>query len=197
MKKETKTHTHTHTQVAGDNGGELAERVGTRGEQLGVLPREQGEGVCPLGVGHDRGNLVVPREVEGVSAADGCTQSLGGMKAPGALVEASVSVVPRVSVPVCVVKSVVPSVSVPVCVAKSVVPMCVVSRCVYTSVWKCVLRRTHRAGERRCVRGAASVSATPCASGVVASVPACVLPGTPCVRGAPRGKRHVCANPHV
>ena len=31
-------HTHTHTQVARDNGGELAERVGTRCEQL--------EGVC-------------------------------------------------------------------------------------------------------------------------------------------------------
>ena len=35
-------HTHTRTRVARDNGGELAERVGTRGEQLVVLPREQG-----------------------------------------------------------------------------------------------------------------------------------------------------------
>ena len=50
-----------------DNGGELAERVGTRCEQLGVLPREQGEGVCPLEVGHDQGNSVVPHEVEEVS----------------------------------------------------------------------------------------------------------------------------------
>ena len=41
-------HTHTRTQLVRDNGGELAERVGTRGEQLVVLPREQGEGVCPL-----------------------------------------------------------------------------------------------------------------------------------------------------
>ena len=39
---------HTHIQVARDNGGELAERVETRCEQLGVLPRERGEGVCPL-----------------------------------------------------------------------------------------------------------------------------------------------------
>ena len=62
-------HTHTHTEVVRDNGGELAERVGTRCEQLGVLPREQGEGVCPLEAGHDQGNSVVPREVEGVSAA--------------------------------------------------------------------------------------------------------------------------------
>ena len=40
---------HTHTKVARDNGGELAERVETRCEQLGSLPREQGEGVyAPL-----------------------------------------------------------------------------------------------------------------------------------------------------
>ena len=68
---------HTHTQLARDNGGELAEHVGTRCEQLGVLPREQGEGVCPLEAGHGQGNSVVPREVEEVSAADGCTRSLG------------------------------------------------------------------------------------------------------------------------
>ena len=55
---------HTHIQVARDNGGELAERVETRGEQLGVLPREQGEGVCPLEAGLDRVGPVVPREVE-------------------------------------------------------------------------------------------------------------------------------------
>ena len=42
-----------------------------------------------------------------MGAADGCTQSLGGVKTPGALVEASVSDVPGVSVPVCVVESVV------------------------------------------------------------------------------------------
>ena len=131
--------TRTHTQVARDNGGELAERVGTRCEQLGGLPREQRETLCPLEAGLGQGNTVVPREVEGVSAADGCARSLGGMKTPGALVVARVPgvVVPRVSVPVCVVAS--------------VVPVCVVSRCVFTSVAKCVLRRMHRAGERRCV----------------------------------------------
>ena len=64
----------------------------------------------------------MPREVEGKSAADGCTRSLGGMETPGAL---KVARIPGVSVPVCVV------------------PVCVVSRCVYTSVLKCVLRRTH------------------------------------------------------
>ena len=74
---ETHTHTHTHIAVVRDNGGELAERVGTRGEQLGVLPREQGEGVCPLEAGHDQGNSVVPREVEGRSAADGARRAWG------------------------------------------------------------------------------------------------------------------------
>ena len=68
---------HTHTEIARDNGGELAERVETRCEQLVSLPREQGEGVCPLEAGLGQGNSVVPREVEGRSAADGCTQSLG------------------------------------------------------------------------------------------------------------------------
>ena len=124
-----------------DNGGELAERVGTRCGQLGGLPREQRETLCPLEAGHDHAGPVVPREVEGVSAEDGCARSLGGMKTPGALVVARI---PRVSVPVCVVKS--------------VVPVCVVSTCVYTSVARCVLQRTHCTGERRCVRGATSVS---------------------------------------
>ena len=157
------------------------------------------------------------------------------MKTPGALVEASVSVVPSVSVPVCVVESVVPRVSVPVCVVASVVPVCVVSRCVFTSKLKCVLRRTHTGSVRVCAKapscGSAptsvpeppsveetpcaspcmeepscmsvtpcatpsdspcmdeplSVNEAPCASGVFTSVPACVLPGTPCVKGAPQG----------
>ena len=77
------THAHTHIQVARDNGVELAQRVGTRREQLGSLPREQGEGVCPLEAGCDQVNSVVPREVEGVSAVDGCAQSLGGYEDPG------------------------------------------------------------------------------------------------------------------
>ena len=98
------------------------------------------------------------------------------------------------------------------------VPVCVVSKCVYTSVFKCVLQRTHSAGERRCVRGATRVSVppcmdetpcveeTPCVSGVVASVPGCVLPSTLCmseqpvcvdeaprVREAPRVSGATCA----
>ena len=103
----------------------------------------------------------------------------------------------------------VPSVSVPVCVVTSVVPVCVVSTCVYTSVAKCVLRRTNSEGERRCLRGATSASESPCVdetpyanetlsettcvSGVFASVPECVLPGTPCVKGAPQAEGAACA----
>ena len=56
-----------------------------------------------------------------------------------------------------------------------------------------------------CARGATSVSAppcvdetpcmseTPCVSGVVTSVPGCVLPSTPCVKGAPQGEETTCA----
>ena len=33
-----------------------------------------------------------------------------------------------------------------------------------------------------------SVEETPCVSGVVASVPECVLPSTPCVKGAPQAE---------
>ena len=196
VEEEKDAHAHTHIQVARDNGGELAQLVETRCGQLGVLPRERGEGVCPLEAGHDQADSVVPREVEGRSAADGCMKSLGGMKTPGALEVVRV-----------------PSMSVPVCVVASVAPVCVVSRCVFTSVFRCVLRRTHRAGERRCVREAPCVSKTPCVketpcatpsatpgvdetpcvSGVVTSVPECVLPGTPCVKGAPQGEETMCA----
>ena len=86
-----------------DNGGELAERVGTRCEQLGSLPRDRGEGVWPLEAGHEQVDSVVPREFEGRSAANGCTRSLGGGKTPGALVVARI---PSVNVPVCAVNGV-------------------------------------------------------------------------------------------
>ena len=90
--------------------------------------------LCPLEATHDQVGSVVPCEVEGKSAANGCTWSLGGMETPGALEVARI-----------------PGVSVPVCVVTSVVPVCVVSTCVYMSVAKCVLQRTHSAGERRSV----------------------------------------------
>ena len=88
-----------------DNGGELAERVETRCRQRGSLLRERGEGVCPLEADRDQVGSVVPREFEGTSETKGCTRSLGGMEAPGALVEARVPgvIVPSVIVPVCAV----------------------------------------------------------------------------------------------
>ena len=82
-----------------DNGGELAERVETRCGQLVGLLRERKETLCPLEADHDQVGSVVPCEVEGTSAVDGCTESLGGIEAPGALVVARV---PGVIVPVCV-----------------------------------------------------------------------------------------------
>ena len=83
--------THTHIQVVRLNGGGLAERVETRCRQLVSLLRERRETLCSLEAGRDQAGPVVPREVEGMSAADGCTQSLGGVKTPGALVVARMS----------------------------------------------------------------------------------------------------------
>ena len=37
------------------------------------------------------------------------------------------------------------------------------------------------------------MSEAPCVSGVVTGVPKCVLPGTPCVKGAPQGEETTCA----
>jgi len=57
--------------------------VETRCGQLGDLPRERREALCPLEAGCDQAGLVVSHEVEGKSAADGCTRSLGGYEDPG------------------------------------------------------------------------------------------------------------------
>ena len=79
------------------------------------------------------------------------------MKTPGAL---EVARIPSVHVPVCVVMSVVP-----VCVVTSV-PVCAVNG----------VRATPCVKETPCVEETPSASETPCVSGVVASVPECVLP---------------------
>ena len=125
-----------------DNGGELAQRVETRCRQLVSLLRERRETLCPLEADRDQVGPVELCEVEGMSAVDGCTRSLGDMETPGALEVARVSGV------------IVPSVIVPVCVVKG-------------------------------VRETPCVDETLCVSGVVTSVPECVLPSTPCVKGAP------------
>ena len=82
----------------------------TRCEQLDSLLQERGEGICPLEADHDQVGPVELGELEGMSAVDGCSPSLGGMEAPEPLV---VALIPSVNVPVCVVPSVV---SVCVCV---------------------------------------------------------------------------------
>ena len=60
-----------------DNGGELAERVGTRCGQRDSLLRERRETLCSLEADLDQVSSVVPSGVEGASAANGCTESLG------------------------------------------------------------------------------------------------------------------------
>ena len=75
----------------------------TRCEQLDSLLHERRETLCSLEANHDQVSSVVPSEVEGASAVDGCTRSLGGMEAPGTL---GGTRFPSVIVPVCVVKGV-------------------------------------------------------------------------------------------
>ena len=180
--KETE---HTHTELARDHEGELADCLVTRCEQLDSLLQERRETLCSLEAIHDQVGPVELCELEGASAVDECTRGLGGMEAPETLV---VTRIPSVNVPVCVVSS-----------------------CVFTSVAKCVLQRAHSVGARACVRATAGMSetpcvdetpgmsetpcveATPCVSGVVASVPGCVLPSTPCVKGEPRVEEAACA----
>ena len=89
------------------------------------------------------------------------------METPGALVVARITgvIVPSV---------VIPGTSVPVCVVTSV-PVCAVKG----------------VSAPPCVNETPGMSETPCVSGVVASVPECVLPSTPCVKGAPQAEEAV------
>ena len=153
-----------------DNGGELVGCLEVRCRQLGGLLRERRETLCSLEADLDQVGSVVPSELEGASAVDECTPSLGGMEVPEPIVVARIP-------------SVVTS---------------VVQVCVFTSVANCVLQRAHCVGARACVRATASVdeaprvSETPCVSGVVASVPKCVLPSTPGVNETPCVEEMTC-----
>ena len=82
---------------------ELEGCVGTRCKQQESLLQERGEGLCPLEADRDEESPVEPCEVEGASAVNGCTQSLGSMETPGAL---EVAQIPSVVIPVCVVRTV-------------------------------------------------------------------------------------------
>ena len=179
---------HTHTEVVEDNGGELVGCLETRCEQLDGLLQERGEGICPLEATHDQVGSVVPSGVEGASAVDGCTESLGGMEAPGAL---EVTRFPSMIVPVCAVKGV----SAPPCVDEtpgmSETPCARATPCasgVVASVSECVLPSTP------CVRGAPRVSGAAC---VQETARVCEQPcgsEARCVSEAPRVSAPACVN---
>ena len=76
---------HTHMELERDNEGELGECLVTRCKQPDSLLQERRETLCSLEADHDQVGPVAPCELEGVSAVDGCTRSLGGMEAPGPL----------------------------------------------------------------------------------------------------------------
>ena len=93
--------TNTHTEVVEDHEGELADWLETRCRQLDSLLREQRETLFSLEADLDQVGSVVPCEVEGASAANGCMRSLGGIEAPGALVGARIPSVQRECPGVC------------------------------------------------------------------------------------------------
>ena len=68
---------HTHTEVVEDDGGELAECLVTRCKQPDSPLQERRETLCSLEAIHDQVGPVVPSELEGASAVDRCTPSLG------------------------------------------------------------------------------------------------------------------------
>ena len=190
---------HTHTEVVEDNGGELAECLVTRCKQLDSLLQERRETLCSLEANHDQVSSVVSSELEGASAVDECTPSLGVMKAPEPLV---VTRFPIVNVPVCVFTSVAKcvlksthSVGERLCVRKTA---CVSNMvCVVASVPKCVLPSTTCVDEAPCVSGTtcaremAYVSERPCVRGT-----ACVR--SLCAREMAVGMReHATACPGV
>jgi len=69
-------------ELARDNEGELGECLVTRCKQPDSLLQEWRDTLCPLEADHDQVGPVELCEVEGVTAVDGYTRSLGGMAAP-------------------------------------------------------------------------------------------------------------------
>ena len=142
-----------------DSGGELAERVETRCGQRDSLLRERRETLCSLEADHDQVGSVVSSEFEGMSAADGCTRSLGGIETPDLVV---VTRIPSVIVPVCVVKGV----SETPCVTET--PCVEATPCVsgvVISVQGCVLPSTPCVSETPRVSAPVGVNGTTCARG--------------------------------
>ena len=94
---------HTHIELVRDDGVEHGESFMTWCEQRDRLLKEQMETLCSLEADRYEVSPIEPNEVEGVSAVNGYTWSLGGMKTPGLL---ELARIPEMNVPVCVVKSV-------------------------------------------------------------------------------------------
>ena len=120
--------------------------------------------LCSLEAGLDQVSSVAPREFEGTSAVDGCTRSLGGMEAPGALeVIVPGMIVPSVSVPVCAGESRclrgATSVSAPPSASET---PCVSG--VFASVPECVLPGTPCVEGAACAPETARVCEQPCGS---------------------------------
>ena len=148
----------------------------TRCKQLDSLLQERRETLFSLEANHDQVGSVVSSKLEGASAVDRYTRSLGGIETPEPLVVTRFPIT-------------------------TVVPVCV-----FTSVVKCVLQRAHSVGARVCVRAATCgketprvtetpcVKEIPCVSGVVASMPKCVLPSTPCVSETPCANGRPCVS---
>ena len=86
-----------------DHEGELGECLVTRCKQLDGLLLERRETLCSLEAIHDQVGPVELCGVEGTSAVDECTPSLGGIETPESLVVARI---PSAIVPVCVFTSV-------------------------------------------------------------------------------------------
>ena len=68
---------HTHVELVRDDEGELGECLVTRCKQPDSLLMERRETICSLEADGDQVSSVVPSELEGASAVDGCTRSLG------------------------------------------------------------------------------------------------------------------------
>ena len=165
-------------ELARNNEGGLAECFVTLCKQPDSLLQERGEGICPLEADHDQVGLVELCEVEGASAVDRYTQSLGVMEALGPLV---VALIPSVNVPVCVFTSVAKCVlqrmhsgGERLCVRKTacVSEMAHVGEIASVSEKVCVtetpcMKETPRVEETACVSERVCVSEARCVKGTV------------------------------
>uniref|UniRef100_A0A8C4NH12 Uncharacterized protein n=1 Tax=Eptatretus burgeri TaxID=7764 RepID=A0A8C4NH12_EPTBU len=149
---------HTHMELARDDEGELGECVVTWCKQPDGLLMERGEGIFPLEVDLEQVGPVELCELEGASAVDGCTWSLGGLETPRVLEVTRFSIV---NVPVCVFTS--------------------VEKCVLKSAYSVGERRCVKATP--CVDEIACVYKTPCVDEILCVDETPCVDEAPCVSG--------------